>query len=705
MINDSLYISTWGLALILIGIISFPTTNYLFCKFSDCGWGFSKTLGSLLLCYTIFVFSTLRIIPFSAFGIYIILFLFTLLNFYSLLKNKSVFFESVREKKKTIIFQEILFSVGFLFWSYVRAHQPDIEGLEKFMDYGFINSILRTKFLPPADMWFAGKPINYYWFGHFYTAVLTKLTSIPSAVTYNLMLATIMGLVLTGTFSLVTSLAKNIKLNASKLIYLSGLISALALTFGGNFHTPFYVLKEGWEKYWYPDATRFIGYNPDTNDKTIHEFPSYSFIVSDLHPHLLNLPFVLMFIALLFSYFILENDEKTKLSPRIPNARRDLNLNLFRPEIFEKLRLRISNLEFRILSLGFLLGIFLMTNTWDFGNYLLLSAVSIFVFKIISKKFTLDSLSQAVLTGISMVITAGVTAFPFLINFDSIAQGIGLVRARTPLWQLAILWGFPAILTFSFFLTIFRKKAKIKFPDLFVASLLLTSWILIALPEIIYVKDIYTASHHRANTMFKLTYQAFVMFYLSSGYVIVKILDAIKRLQVRFLASLFYSSLLASILVYPYFGIKSYYNKLKTYKGLDGEAWLSQKYPDIYKAISWFREDVNGQPTILEAPGDSYTEFNVISSYTGLPTVSGWFVHEWLWRGSPKFPQERVVDIQQIYTSPNIEVTKKLLKKYNVEYVIVGSFERQKFPGINSEKFTQIGKQVFTSPSIKIYKI
>ncbi|MBU0570119.1 hypothetical protein KKB40_05090, partial [Patescibacteria group bacterium] len=103
--------------------------------------------------------------------------------------------------------------------------------------------------------------------------------------------------------------------------------------------------------------------------------------------------------------------------------------------------------------------------------------------------------------------------------------------------------------------------------------------------------------------------------------------------------------------------------------------------------------------------GDSYTEFNVVSSYTGLPTVSGWFVHEWLWRGGSEFPQARVGDITQIYTSSDLVPTKNLLDKYTVEYVIIGNFERQKYPNLNEEKFDELGEIVFTSGNTKVYKL
>ena len=107
----------------------------------------------------------------------------------------------------------------------------------------------------------------------------------------------------------------------------------------------------------------------------------------------------------------------------------------------------------------------------------------------------------------------------------------------------------------------------------------------------------------------------------------------------------------------------------------------------------------------MEAPGDSYTEYNVVSSYTGLPTVSGWFVHEWLWRGTADIPQARVSEITEIYTSEDSNYTQSLLNKYRVEYVIIGDFEREKFPNLYEQKFNQLGKVVYSSGNTRLYRL
>ncbi|MGD8744032.1 MAG: DUF2298 domain-containing protein [Candidatus Woesebacteria bacterium] len=681
MVNDITYVFIWWFTLFVVGVVSIPTVWFVFKKFFDIGYGFAKIIGLLLVSYVSFVGATAKVIPFSTLTVFVIFFAYAIFNLFIFKKYKKGIMNSLEGRLKVVIFQEIFFTLGLVLWSYIRAHQPDIRGLEKFMDFGFINSILKSKYLPPADMWFAGLPINYYWFGHFFVAVVTKLSTIPSTVTYNLMLATILGTGLSGAFSIVSTLFN--KLNRKKnirLTFIAGVISAVLLIFAGNFHTPLYMYKEGKDNYWYPDATRFIGYHPETEDKTIHEFPIYSFVVSDLHAHLINLPLVLLYISLLLKYTI---DEKDKENSTLSEILKDRDL----------------------IILGFIIGVMFMTNAWDFANYSLLSGIVFLVFNIKKHGAKLKAFTNTALNFAVILPTASLAVLPFVVNFESLAKGVKLVHTHTPLWQLLVLWGFPLILTVFFTTFLFKNRKSLKTPDYFVMSLFAASWTLIALPEIIYVKDIYIASHYRANTMFKLTYQAFVMFYLSSGYVMVRIFTAVDNLAVKFITGVLFALIAYSVLIYPPEAVDSYYQELKTYRGLRGDTWLKAFHPERYRVISWLKENVEGQPTILEAPGDSYTDFNVISSYTGLPTVSGWFVHEWLWRGDSSFPQKRVTDISQIYTSPDTNLTRNLLNKYSVSFIIVGSQEREKYPNLNEEKFNRIGRRVYSVENTSIYQV
>ena len=205
--------------------------------------------------------------------------------------------------------------------------------------------------------------------------------------------------------------------------------------------------------------------------------------------------------------------------------------------------------------------------------------------------------------------------------------------------------------------------------------------------------------------MFKLTYQAFVLSYLTAGYITMRVVQSIKLKHLKIIVLLLFGTLYSSILQYPKFAIDSYYNELENYRGIRGDTWINTRYPGEKDTIDWFNTMVSGQPVILEASGDSYTDFNLISAYTGLPTINGWFVHEWLWRGDASIPQQRVSDITTIYTSTNTDTVLSLLKKYNVTYIIVGTFERQKYTNIHTAIFERQGDLVYQSGSTKVYQI
>lgn len=574
------------------------------------------------------------------------------------------------------------------------------------MDFGFINSSLKAEFMPPKDIWLAPFSINYYYFGHFVTALLTKISGINSAVTYNLMLSTLFALTLSGGFSLGANLYhlfiahyKSLSLHTTRYILLSGLLAAFLLTLGGNLQTiyaffqtytpadspvPFWTLpfQFNFNGYWYPNATRFI-------PLTIHEFPIYSFVVSDLHGHVLNIPFVLLLIALLIKIF------SSSL---------------------------LSATYYLLLSL--LIAISLMTNVLDGPIYLLVISSVLFVKNLQTRPFLTAALHTAK-EGAIIIFLAAIFSLPFWLAFKPFASGVGMLCApqflinlgklgpfifeadhcaRSPLWMLAILWGFPyfIIIGFIFFVIKGLKSLRsLNSTDLLVLTLALAATLLILIPEFFYAKDIYPA-HYRANTVFKFGYQAFIILGLISGYIITRLITLTKK-PYLFLAPCFL--LLAFIAIYPYFAINSYYGELKTYRGLDGLSYLKDLYLNDYQAILWLRNNIQGQPVILEAQGDSYTDYARISSNTGLPTVIGWPVHEWLWRGSYDEAGKRSAEVTTLYESPEINLTQSLIQKYNISYVFIGDLEKQKYTNLNEEKFSQLGKIVFQSGETRIYQL
>jgi len=698
MLSDFSFILYWWILIFGIGVVFMPLNFLFFGNFWDKGYAFAKILGILVVSYIVWLLGSLKIIPFTNEAIWLVIIGGISFNYYFLPKfqSRKLGFPSERADLKSFfrnnwqvfILEEALFFLALAFWSLVRGFQPDIHGLEKFMDYGFVNSILRSRYFPPADMWLGGETINYYYFGHLVSAILTRLSGIDSAITYNLMIATLFALSFVASFSFGSNLIfigkqKNfsylrpdkhlLKIRNLKLKIFGGLLTAFLVTLGGNLHPFWWFLKHGnYQSYWYPDATRFIVQQFGAQDNTIHEFPVYSFVVADLHGHLLNLPNVLLFLALALAIF----SQKTS---------------------------RI----FLCFFISLFLGIFYMTNAWDFATYNLLFGLLVLLFNYLKYKNFPKTFFQTAKIVFPVFLGSIILILPFHLNFKNLAGGVSLTDFHSPFWMLLVLWGFPLLLTFFFLLYLIKKGRVNKFQtvDSFVLVLLGTSWFLIVFPELFYIKDIYIHSYQRANTMFKLTYQSFVMFYLVAFYIIFSFFKSFKRRIFKFFFIIFISLFLFFILlIYPNYAIKSYYG-LKTYQGLYGLAFLNKLFSDDYQAILWLKKNISGQPVIIEAVGDSYTDFARISANTGLPTILGWRVHEWLWRGSFDEVAKRTGEVQEIYESNDLERTKILLRKYNVSYVFLGTLERQQYPNLQEKKFDDLGEIVFSSGETKIYKL
>ena len=86
-----------------------------------------------------------------------------------------------------VYIEEILFFAAFLLWTYLAGFHPAAHGTEKFMDYGFMEAMMRSKTLPATDLWYSQGKINYYYGGQYFAVFLTKLSGTQVELTYNLM--------------------------------------------------------------------------------------------------------------------------------------------------------------------------------------------------------------------------------------------------------------------------------------------------------------------------------------------------------------------------------------------------------------------------------------------------------------------------------------------------------------------------------------
>ena len=130
--------------------------------------------------------------------------------------------------------------------------------------------------------------------------------------------------------------------------------------------------------FFYPDSTRYIGYNPDSTliqgianggDRTIEEFPFYSYLIGDLHAHVVSTMIVLLImavcIALVARIFSLPVTERLPLGqnqyPILFMVKEEMKRDYIKHMILTVIT--PETVAFRALLL---LGCAQMTNYWDF---------------------------------------------------------------------------------------------------------------------------------------------------------------------------------------------------------------------------------------------------------------------------------------------------------------------------------------------------
>lgn len=727
-----------------IGAIFFPITSNIFKSFNDKGWLFSKVIGICISSWLMWILSYIKILPFTRLNSILIVLFFIIIDLiYFIIKNKKKALKEIFNNKnnllsllKNIMISEALFIVLLLLWNFIKGYNPFITSTtEQFMDYGYLNSILNVKYMPPEDIWLSSNPINYYYFGQYISAFICKVSGLTASEGYNYIIVAISSFSFVLPFSIafnifknhiyenffkskVTSNKDNNKNNNDKkkniniknkndekgykfLTIILPLIVAIfvgtSTSLGGTLHYSINKLVLNKSDYSFIDEVRYIGYKPEVDDKTATEVPAYSNIVGDLHAHYIDLVFSLTTIALLAQYFILEdNDDKQG-----------------------KFKLKKY---MHLLLIAFMLAIQKMTNYWDFPIYIVIIGAVIIAKELICGKFNKKNIFKTLLLLISMIIIEELISLPF--NLDLVVNGTKVLFTGicSPFYKLLVKWGLPTFLTFAFLIIylVRFKKSNLKFKeylnnnlsDLFMIIIALCAFGLVLLPEVIYLKDIYGDDFKRFNTMFKLAYQAYILFSITSSYILFTLL--LNKKKVISIIALILIIINSSTFGYGITAMSQYYKNCehKKISAYNAEWYIKDQLPEDYKTILWIRDNIERDKIIAEASklGNSYSTYSRISIFTGNPTVLGWVYHEWIWRYNEDYsiPEEltkRNNDLNTLYTSKNEDTIKNIINVYNINYIYIGTKEYETYSNINTELLTNIGEVVYNSGENYLIKV
>ncbi|MCL6591607.1 MAG: hypothetical protein K6U80_16855 [Firmicutes bacterium] len=751
----------WWLAFLAIGLIFLPLAAKIFCRFFDWGYLFAKITGLALLTLSLWLLSSLKILPFYRLTVFALLIVSAGIIWYAF-KGWDRFKELLQTENlvKIIIYEEALFLLGLVLLTYVRGFGPN-NGVEKFMDLAFLNGLMRTKFMPPVDVWFAGKPMNYYYYGQYVFAFITKITGIRPGVAYSLGMATMFSFGFSLTFSLVANLIFLSGKRKVLPVVLAGLISASLLSMGYNLHTFVHstalpLLKSAGlyqgevAPYDWRDPRDFIGARPKTDDNLITEYPAYSYLLGDLHAQIIDVFFVLAFLALLLAFTARSLEEmKSQKEPPPPSPWYKLPLEL-------------------VLML-FFLPVMWMTNAWDYPIYAVVLLVFLVGLNLVKNNFhdLTESIYQGLITGGKAIILSLLLLTPFLISFVNPTMGVHFTRLNhllSPVYwfQLFELWGFQFFFMILFWRYLFKtepryleeqkravalKKPKTKVKskvhaearqttpsptadsgafgakirriimglsaaDLFVFLICICATGLFIGSELVYQKDISPPEHYRANTYWKVGLQLFILLAIMVGYTAIRIFAIPRGRKKQVLLAVAVAIPILMAMMYPFWSFSQAYGigQYGRYIGLDASAYLKDLYPDDHQAAEWLNANEKGQPVIVEAHGanqQSYTQKGRFTSVTGLPAILGWYDHEWYWRGNQSAAErdERANDVITLYEAEDMAAKRSILEKYQVKYIIIGQLERESYQKLDEQKLISLGKVVFNSPGTKIIQV
>ncbi len=426
----------------LCALAALPLTWRLLRWLPDRGYALAKPLGLLLVTFGLWLGASFGFLRNSTGGVLLALVVVAGLSLSITWRDRSgpSLRQWLRQHRHIVIATELLFFVALLAWAYFRAFDPAISGTEKPMELAFLNGVLRGERFPPMDPWLSGYAISYYYFGYVMLAVLTRLTGVAPTVAFNTGLATWFALVAIAAFSVGYNLAKTHPLATHRQGLLIGLLASVFVVILGNqvgaveyvYHnrivpvetvaaldikeltdTPPSGLWHSGDNWWWWHASRVI-HDRDPAGQTVEvidEFPNFSFVLGDMHPHVLALPFVILAIGLALNLLL----------ATLVDEPDDLPLRQVRSWLFDRFPLGMPGFGLHAVVLG---GLSFL-NTWDFPIYLALTVLAYGA----ALAINLGGVNRQVI-GRSLLVGGGLGLFgilfyiPFYVGFQSQAGGI-----------------------------------------------------------------------------------------------------------------------------------------------------------------------------------------------------------------------------------------------------------------------------------------
>ncbi len=713
---------TWYLTTTLIALALAPLVMLLFASVTDSGASIVRPLSALLFIWPIWFLASLGegLVPFNRLTLWIALVAFAVASWSiglraGVLKRPALLHIAMAESGYLVLFCAYVWLHGFV----PSVTGPSSVDQEKPSDLMMLASTMRADSMPPMDAWLSGETINYYYLGYVIWAAPANMIETNPAVAFNLALASTFAMTIIATIGTVANILS--RFTKATTARVGGVIAAIIVVLIGNPWAAVKVIDDAsgeWSRFAFEgifwNASRVIMDTPDPNaSNPISEFPAFSFLLADLHPHLMAIPFTILALAFAWLFASLPRDDHG------------------------------ATRWFQLAVAGIAIVALYAINSWDFPTWFVVVAGAILV----SPAFhTLGSRIIAIIT----VLIVGIVAWsPFILSFETPVNTSGSafpewveripvlggvlasvaaynLERTSPLEYLSIFGFFYPILVVMIITELFAHREvapdplvtrlawvsgvilvliglllpaplviMLGLPALagFVALLRSTNltlgvistalatlaFLLTLIPEFFFLLDIYGV---RMNTVFKIYLQVWILSAVATALALVLLWRRSRRWRTgQVLVALATIAIMVGGLAYPVVAGSQWLatrNPDANWEGVDGLAFLNESDPATYNALQWLWDNGSTDDVILAAGGcEWYSEIGRPSAASGVPAIIGWTGHERQWHLGDdeilsQFP-ERVQAIRDLYARP----TDEMLDEYGVTLIFIGNTETE----------------------------
>ena len=805
----------WLITVELIGLAAFPLAFYLLPRLADRGFTLSKPLGILLVSYLFWLLGLAHIPTVQPIAIALVL-LMAALSVYIAYRNFDDLRDFVKREWRTIVIAEAIFLVFFISWTLFRSYDPFINHTEQPMDLALLSASINSQVGHPEDPWLRGEPVSYYYFGYWMMGALSQISAIQSHISYNLAIALIPAMSAMGIFGIVFNMVRMDKARSGvagtdsmstvrasvsaaladsthrKLAIIAGIAAALFLGIVSNLEGvlefmrlngmgsqgfydwirindlpgPIDMPPQSWtppDFWWWFHASRVINTFDGVHfiDNTIQEFPFFSFLLGDMHPHVMSIPFIALFVGIALNFYRLPSDFWRKYRSVYPYA--------------------------IVITAALVLGGLGFNNLWDMPTFAAL-LIGILALKAYREGSDIpQSIALALFpVGLATLALAVLMYSPYLLDINAGVNGIGVVITHTRAVHMFIVWGLfltaitpfllatfwqttiqrdwaaqtltagalafapwllwtlaylpsdgsieevigrfigilplTALVAIGVYNTLYLARQENEGGRLFATILAVLGLGLIIGSEFLFIRDFF---NNRGNTVFKLYYQAWILLAAASAFAVYYWLSTIRgrtgwRATFSYAWAAAFVLLLIGSLYYPLAAAKTKPDTPYAGRTLDGLSFVQQNRPAEYDAIAWLKQNAPPDAAIVEAVGE-WSDWGLVSRSTGLPTIVNWLGHQKQWRGGweifdadkpdvsralrDKYFDDRTAEVERIYTTLDPAEAQVILYKYDIDYVYIGQRERDKYGIEGIPKFDAIADARIRRPQRRSHHI